>query len=396
MKTVGNLKDSVAGLLTGTDLDTVTGLNGALERAVRIMATKIDVPEASGKEALALYNGVYDYPAPTTIFGSALTDLRPQGISRSQIDYVYKQPISLFDRTKATLPNGYAVTFEWNKGVGIARISSPKPSPKVVLDDMNATTGWTAAGSAASLTLDETDYYESPAALRFSLTGSSTGTLTKSLTTALDLSDYEDVGVAFLAIKIPAGGTLANLTSVALRLGSSSTAYDLVTTTSGFIGAWTLGEWLLVALDFAGSTSTGTPDWSAIDYVQVRVAHTGAFTNFRVGGLFIALPSPHQILFQSAAVFMASGSNPSASIVDDDDSILLNDAAFVILEHEAAKTVAFQNGGTAASAVVATLDQVLSGVRARNGVMIQPGLYDKYAANNPSNQIRTTGNYYED
>jgi hypothetical protein len=397
MKTVGNLKDSISGLLTGTDLDNANNLNGAIERAVRIMSTRVDIPEASATENVSLYSGVYDYLVTGAIFGSALNDIRPQGVSRGPNDYVYKQPISLFDRTKATLPNGYAVTFEWNNGSPIARIATPKPSPKVVIDSMDEDTGWTAAGSASLLTEDETDYYQSPSSLRFKLTGASTGTLTKTLTNALSLSDYQNVGVAFLAIKIPSGATAAQITSIALKLGSSATVYDSVTSTTGFLGAWTVGDWLLVALDFSTATSTGAPNWAAINYVQVSVAHTATVTNFRVGGLFIALPSPHKLYYQSPAVFMHSGSNPSASITDDNDSIILNDAAYVIFEHEAAKTLALQNGGTLANGTIKSFDETLNGIRSiRNGALITPGLYDRYAANNPSNQLRQVGNYYED
>ena len=139
-------------------------------------------------------------------------------------------------------------------------------------------------------------FYESPSSLRFTLTGSDTGTLTKAIN-SIDISDYEDVAVGFLAVRIPDGATVSDLTSIAVRVGSSETAYDEVSNTTGFIGAWKAGEWLVTAFDFAGVASTGTPDWENIDYLQVRFAHTGTFTNMRVGGFWLSLPSPHEILY---------------------------------------------------------------------------------------------------
>lgn len=389
MKTVADLKNNVAGLLSGVNLDNVTNLYNAFERAERIMATHVDVPEASGRQNLMLYSGVYDYPAPLTIFGGAVNDLRPQGVVRTTMDVDYKMQISLFDQTKAWLPNGYKLTFEYTNGVGIMRVATPNVTPKVVIDPMNATTDWTAGGSASGLAQDTTVYYQQPAALRFLLTGSSLGTLTKTLRSSIDLSQYENVGVAFLAIMIPEGTSASAVTSVSLKFGSSASAYDSVTATEGFLGAWTAGEYLLVALDFADATSTGTPDWSALDYVQVTIAHTATITNMRVGYLFMSLPRPHQLLFQSPAIFQASGSSASASIVDDNDSIFLNDAAFAIYEQLCAKTVSLQESGGVYTTQIQGFDDTLFGAGNKMG------LVQRYEADNPSNELRTVGSYYD-
>lgn len=387
MKTVGVFKDSVAGLLTGLSLDNVTGLENAIERSARIMATLIDVPEASGRQEVTLYGGVYDYTAPTTIFGSSVTDFRPQGVDRTPNDMAYKMPVSLFDQTKLRMPNGYGLTFEYKKGTPILRVSSPKPTSRALLDPMNDDSDWVDSGSASNLVADETVYYESPASLRFLLTGSSTGILTKTLNST-DLTSYEDVAVGFLAIRTP---SIANLTSIAVRVGSSASAYDEVTETEGFLGAWVVDEWTVVAFDFSAATSTGTPNWAALTHLQVRIAHTGTITNFRVGGFWLSLPSPHEILFQSAAIFMASGSNPSASITNDNDSIILNDAAYVIFEHVTAKVIALQQSGGEYTTQIKGFDEALYG----NQTPQNPGLIPMYRANNPSQQLRTTGSWYD-
>lgn len=375
--TIGALKDGVSGLLQGLDLNNVIGLHKALERAARTLVQKADVPEASAKQAITLYDGVYDYAAPTNIFGGSLIDFRPQGNSRNANDYVYKKGIEQFDRTKALLPNGYMLTFENNKGVGIVRVASPKPSARVNLDNMDVITGWTAGGSASGLAKDETVYYNSPSSLRFTLTGSSIGTLTKAIN-QIDIDTYEDVCVGFLAIRTP---SIANLTSISVRVGSSATAYDEVTDTDGFLGAFTVGEWLLVAFDFSGAASTGTPDWNAIDYIQVRVAHSGTITNFYVGGFWLALPSPHEMIYQTAAIFLQGGAL-SKTITDDNTEVVLNDAAYNLYEHECAITVAEQASG-------GNLDGVALGYKNK----LDKELYPMYRADNPSEEIRNIGSY---
>lgn len=394
-KTVFDLKDSVAGILSGLDLSNVDNLNGALERAARVVVAKANVPEASSIQNIVLYSGVTDYACDPSIFGTMITDIKPQGISRSPIDYVYKTPPDQFDRTKSWLPNGTMATFEYFDGSPIIRIVSTDVIQKINIDQMNDTSGWTTAGSASNLTQDTAVFYQQPASLRFTLTGSSSGTLTKTLTNSLNMSSYEDVGVAFLAIRIPDGAIASNLTSISLKLGSSSLNYDSVSNTTGFIGAWTAGNWLLVSFDFSGAIGMGTPNWSTINYVQVTLVHAGTFTNFRVGGLWISLPSPSQILFQSAAIFLASGSNLSQIITTDNDSVILSDPAYSIYEYESAIAILQQTGGNASSATMATLNQVLHGVRAKNGTMIEAGLYDIYNGQNPSEALRSVGNYYE-
>jgi len=385
---VGELKAGVQGLLQNINLSKVTNLNGAIEAAARVVVQQADVPEASGKESLTLYGGVDYYLAPSTIFGSAINLIRRQGDSSSPLDVNIKVPMETFTLGKHRFPNGYMMDVEYDNGTALLGISTPIPTPKVVLDQMNATTGWTAAGSASNLTADYTVYYQAPASLRFLLTGSSTGTLTKTLTSPVNLSSYEDVGVAFLAIRIPDGATASNLTSVALKLGSSASAYDSVSSTEGFLGAWTAGDWLLVALNFQSSSSTGTPDWSAIDYIQVSLAHTATLTNFRVGGLWISLPSPNEILFQSSAIFMASGAAPLQTITGDGDTVILNDAAYTLLEHESALRIAIQQGGDLASGQVQMLRSILY------GSPTDQGLYNLYRGDNPSESLRTVGSWY--
>lgn len=387
LRTVGELTDGVAGLLSGTNIDKVTGLYKVFERAARKLLQKADIPEAMQKVSVTLYDGVYDYLVSENIFGAELVDVRVQGTSRWYSEDVQKMPIALFDRTKHVLPSGYKVTFEHVDGVPMMRIASSRPLPGIILDRMVEADDWTGGGSLSGLVEDNTVYYEEPASLRFTLTGSSTGTLTRTLDNTLDLETYEDVGVAFVALRIPDGATATNLTGMELRIGSSDSAYDSVSETEGFLGAWTAGKWIIVAFDLSTSSSTGTPDWTAIDYVQVRMTHTGTFTNMRLGGVWVSLPSPHDVLFQSSAIFVSNSTGlRTKTIVSDNDTVVLNDAAYLLYEHECALGIAVQNKQEKQAQ---TLRSILYGGEDKSG------LYDEYRGDNPSNTVRTVGQYYE-
>ena len=394
MKTVSNLKDSVAGLLSGLDLQNVDSLYKAFERAARVFTQKAKIPETQGTQNIMLYDGVTDYLINQSIFGSTLLDIRPQGISRDAHDFVFKKFGDDFDRNKQLKSSGTMACFDYSAGIPIIRIVSNTLAPKIILDTMSSTTGWVASGSASSLTSDSSIYYQKPASLRFTLTGSSTGVLTKTLTTGIDLTSYQGMGVAFLAIEIPTGATATNLTNIELRLGSDSSNYYTVTQTSGFLGSWISGQWLLVAFDLSVSTTTGSPIVTAINYLQTRIAHTGTFTNFRLGGLWISLPSQSQIIYGSAGFFKV-GNTVLQTITTDNDSIILSDPAYAIYEYECALAILQQTGGGASDSTMASFNSILNGLRARNGMVVQMGLYDLYRAENPSAELRTSGTWYE-
>lgn len=383
-KSVSQTRDSVSGILQGLNLNNVKNLNIALERAARKLAQKIFLQSAEGRQNITLYDGVIDYAGVDNIFGTNVIDIKPQGITRSYLDEVYKAPQELFDQEKNFLPNGTEIAFEYRQGTPIMRIVSTLPMPRIELDPLNDTTGWTAAGSASGLTKDSTVYYEAPASLRFTLTGASTGTLTKAISSQ-DLTDYVGVGVVFLAFRTPSA---SDLTSFTIRLGSDSTNYYSVSSTTGFLGAWTAGDWLLVALDLSGATTTGTPTVTAIDYAQISIVHAATLTNFYVGDLWIALPSPATVIYESPAIFKATGTSPSSTITLTSDQVLLTDNALAIYELFAAIEVARQQGGSQASPMIQDINEQL------NGNNREPGLLELYRAANPSESLRTIGSWY--
>lgn len=387
-KTVANLNDSVSGILQGLNLNNVTNLFTAYERTSRILAQKIYIPTSKGRTSLTLYDGILNYSCPTDIFGSNILDLAPQGVDRNVNDFVYKQGSQDFDLNKGLLGNGSQVSFDSLNGVDIIRIDSTNPLAKIELDPLTATTGWTAAGSASGLALDENIFYHGSGSLRFTLTGASVGTLTKA-TSSVDLTSYAGVGVVFLAFRTPSA---TDLTSIAVRIGSSSTNYYEVSNTTGFLGAWTTGDWMIVALDLATATTTGTPVITAMDYSQIRITHGVTLTNFYVGDLWISLPFPSTLTYETASIFKVSGGSASPSISTSADTIILNDAAYAVYEQECAKTIAMQQGGTLASPVIQTINEELYGQRNNPE---RPGLYALYRADNPEQKLAQVGNWYD-
>ena len=389
LRTVADLKTSVSGLLGNIDLDNVTDLYGAFQRAANNAIQTAEFPEASGIQNISLYGGVYDYPIDTRLYETSITDIAPQGVSRPIWENTTKTNQQVFDRTKGYFSNGTRSTFKYQNGTPIIRIVTQGTQPQNTIDNMNEIGDWVAAGSASSLSINQASYYKTPASLKFTLTGSSSGTLTETLSSSQDLSDYENIGVVFLAVYIPNASTL---TSIQLKLGSSASAYASVTATQQFIGSFTSNNWQLVAFDMSTATNIGTPDWNAIDYVQLTFNHTGTQTNFGVGNLFISMPVPYQIFYQSAAIFVPDGSETASQyITDTTDIIILTTGAYQILTYECALAVMENTNGSDSGT---TYKQFQGTLGLDNGRNIVGGLYARYIGNNPSQQIRTVGSYY--
>lgn len=392
LHTLSQYKDSIAGILSGIDLSNIDDLNPSIERAASVLVQKADIPEASGIQNITLYSGVYNYLCDPKIFGTAINDIRPQGITRNINDYAFKKYGDDFDRTKQWLPSGTMATFEYMNGTPIIRIVSKWPQQKNIIDSMTSITGWSASGSASGLVQDRAVFYQSPASMRFTLTGASTGSLTKTLQSPIDISSYEGVGVSFLAINIPSSVSAADLTSITLKLGSDSSNYTSVTQTEGFLGAWVVNNWILVPFDFSTGINTGSPDWSSIQYAQVSLTTALTIINFRLGDLFISQPSPAQILFQSSAIFLAEDSQEtSTTISEDTDTIILNSAAYNLFLYEGAIAILENVGGGASDPTILNIERKLNG----NGSTTF-GLYGMYRGDNPSQELRQITNWYDD
>ena len=391
IRTVQSLKDGTAGLLTRKDLNSVVDPYNALERAFRIFQQKATVPEAMNSQIITLYDGVKNYVAPAPIFGSSIKDARPVGNNRHPWDMVARQGSEDFDRFKNWSTSGYAINFETENGVNIMRVNTRIMPSRVILDSMSDDSKWVMGGSASGLANDSSFYYQSPGSLRFSLAGASSGYIEKTLPNAIDLTTYLNVGVAFLALELPA----LNLSSVELRIGSDNANYYAVSNTKGNVGAWTIGDFLDTPLDLSKATKVGNPVITAMKYVRLTFTTSATITNMRCGSLWISLPSQHKFLFTSTGIFKAADGSINNFITADTDIILLNDAAYNLFEHECAIAVGLQEGGTLAEGLLATINSMLNGARARNGQVIQLGLYDTFRAANPSEDIRVGGQYYE-
>ena len=96
------------------------------------------------------------------------------------------------------------------------------------------------------------------------------------------------------------------------------------------------------------------------------------------------MPSPNQILYSTAAIFKASGADASTDITTSSDTILLNDPAYTIYEYESSLAVLEQTGTAAADSATININKKLV------------ELYNLFRGDNPSQNLRQIGSYYDD
>jgi hypothetical protein len=134
-----------------------------------------------------------------------------------------------------------------------------------VIDECDATTGWTAAGDVANFAI-ETDHLSGQKSLKFDKVGAGTSILLSRTITSKDLSNHSDRLVPGLFAYIP---DVTNLTSINLRLGTDASNYSEWSFDSGF---WQVGWNRLEGLleDIVMPVTGNGLDQAAVTYVAVE------------------------------------------------------------------------------------------------------------------------------
>lgn len=156
--------------------------------------------------------------------------------------------------------------------LGLEQFFSVLPDNVVLIDALNATTGWSGTDDAVTVTTGTA--IRGTFALQFGITVATSGTdqatLTKT-TLSADISLAKDYLGFWLFVPT---GFNTNLTAVKLRLGSDSSNYY----------EWTLptlteNSARFIKLLFSSATTTGTPVDTTITYARLQVTYAASYTD---------------------------------------------------------------------------------------------------------------------
>ncbi len=294
----------LAAVLHGTLLNKVQNLNGLHNRTARQLLLDIDPQETIRKTLTTtpLFNEVWDYACPSDLKGNRIIDIAPQ-YYRNPGYVVGQQYNQDFDIAKNQPQTSSEFTIMFNNAVKTLRINDTTLPSGIVLDTCDATTNWSAGGTASNITEDNVNYASGAGSISFDAT-TGVGYISETLDSQIDMSSQTNQASLFYYLYLPTG---SQLTSTEIRWGSSATDYysrtSVVTNEStAFQTGWNLirGDWL-------GATVVGSPDDTAISYVYIGVTVTANQTGIKIDnivsnmGLYRELEYYSKFLYRNAA-----------------------------------------------------------------------------------------------
>lgn len=384
MRTIASFKSDLIRKLHGTTLSKIEGVNAVIAEAGRNTLTMIDPQETVRVSTIenALFDDVYSYTAPSDLKGDKVIDLQPQ-VNRSKSQNYTKVLAAEFSRNK----DRKTFNVLYKNGTKFLRISEDTAPTKITISDISSTTGWSASSSASNITLDQLNFITGNTALNFDITTSGTvAILENSTLTSVDLSDQDTQNSLFVWFYIPDPD---KITSVAVRLGSSSGNYVTQSVTTTHDSQSFSSGWNLLRFDYDGATETGTVDWSVITYFQMRITHDqSGDTDFRIDSITAGVGELFEIFYYSDSIFKGVDGSYKTEPTLDTDIIQLEVDAYNIMLYEAAFLVSQQLQGENGSFDESFFRRLLDG----DGTKV--GMYRKYSMSYPSQNKKARSGYY--
>lgn len=301
---ISTAKDDLTGILHGTSLSKVTNLTNLMDRAGRDLLAAVDPAETKRTVELpVLYDKTYDYAAPADLKGDRIIDIKPTGRRwpSDQFTQTYDQT---FDVDKDWIWNGGLATTNWNTGIKSLRIAKNMRAGQLLngCESLTSNGTWTAGGDVTGLIVDNVNFIQGSASIRFGLSGAgTTGYVECSGMDPIDLTDDEGLGAEFLWQYLPSA---SQMTSVNLRWGNDSLNYWDRTVTSNSISGSFQDLWNLLRYDWNQASSTGSPDASSVSYLRVSYVYDGEpMDGLRIDGINAQRGLAYQVEYYSKYLF---------------------------------------------------------------------------------------------
>lgn len=272
----------LTGMFHGTTLNSVTDLYGVYNRAARRVMEDVDPQETKILASFGkVYNGVFDYAWFVDCKGNKVIDFYPQA-NRTLADNYGQQYNKDFDLLK-----NYSITPDftprYSGAVRTLRLNAANLVSGIQVnaaDNVSDNGTWVNGGSAgtpANNQLFFTDGVAGSVQTNLALLGSA-GYLENSTMTAVNLTNnYNNNADNFFQVYLPQASAFS---SVAFRLGSSSTAYyELTGITTDANGNSFSNGWNLIKVPFTSMTTVGVPNIAAISYIRATFNYDGSQQN---------------------------------------------------------------------------------------------------------------------
>lgn len=289
-----------------------------IDRARKYFYTNYKIPTCQNVTDLVYYPGARENALPSDFIG-IIEPERPQDLWSP--DFTHET-----QRALVHWPYGNLTSIKWQRETPFLMMNASEGSKLQLSNCDSLTSGgtWAVSGDGSSLAVDNSIYTEGLGSLRFTITPSGgTTTLTCTSLSRVDLTDIMNNGKLFLDLDCPSTNTVA-LTSVTLKVGTSSTAYYSMSTTTRFRGDSILTGWGQLAFDPQTKSTTGSPDVTDIEYVQIIISTglTGVSGTYRVDNLFGSEGQYYQLPYYSKYNVKDVSGNYKERVTATDDTVL--------------------------------------------------------------------------
>lgn len=323
------LKSSINGRIHGK-IGLVTNPNNLIDDIVNEVSG-LYLRTAKKKAVLApnLFNDIYQYAAPSDIDGGKLIGIQPQSMNRSRNNIWELVTEEEFDIRKQTEYN--LVAFSDHSFVRSLLISAKTDNLlQLTIAQLQGLTGdsasgasWAAFGQATNLQTDSYNFIKGSGSTEFDIaTGGTTAGLVLTTVNTFDLTKYKSAGSVFTWAYI---NTVANVTDIKLRVGSSSSNYYQMTATTPNDGTSFVAGWNLVRFDFNSKTTVGTPVDTSGAYVALYFdlsSGTVVDTGYRFNWLNAKQGSISSLIYYSAYPWESSTGTYKNLSTDDSDYLV--------------------------------------------------------------------------
>lgn len=318
-----NAKNDLQGVLHGTQLNQITNLDGVFNRTARQLLLDVDPQETKRTVEFVnpIFNTVFDYPIAADVKGNKIIDIRPQvqRLPRDIWTQAYNQAFDVIKQNIFSLADMFTMNF--NTALKTIRINAPFLNPPVIInqiDDITDNGTWQITGTATNLSVNNTNFVQGAGSLQFNQTAGIGGLLNNDMT-AVDLSDVENQSSLFVWVYVPTG---ASLTSVDLYWGNDNGNYWLKNVTTNQQGVSFVNGWNFCQFIWSTATVIGSPDSSAIDFVEIHLNTTASLTGCLVNGVNSILGSILEYEYYSKYMFRDSITGAFQETVTDDSNLI--------------------------------------------------------------------------
>jgi hypothetical protein len=346
---ISDAENELTGMLHGTSLNQIFDLNGVFNRAARRVMQDIDPPETKVFTQFGqVWQGVYEYDCPVDLKGDKVIYLLPQANVQLN-DYIgqsYSQPFEI--QRNFTLAPQFNVNY--SNGTRILKVNVPQLPQGAQLNAADAVSDngtWT-AGTNVSNVQSDSQYFTSGASGSVSFTiaagvNPSTANIYNGTMGSLDLTNQFNNAYFFFQVYLP---NASGFTNVKLRVGSDATDYYEQTFTTNYFGNAFIDGWNQLGGVWSGFTTTGSPDVTAINYIDVIFTYDGTTqTQVRINQFYCRLGTIFNIGYYSKYLFRDTAGNFKEETDSENDYINLDtDGRNLFLYAAAIEAVQQQQG----------------------------------------------------